>query len=743
MSIDCYSLLSKLSSVDQQYDLQKILRAFEYAREAHKGQFRKSGEEYISHPLAVAEIVVSLKLDTDSICAALLHDTVEDRPDKATLEDIKSQFGQDVAELVDGLTKLVSIPFENKEEEHLENLRKMFLAMSKDIRVIFIKLCDRLHNMRTLASHTEEKQRIIALETMHVYAPVAHRLGMQKIKQELEKLALLYLDPVGYNEVKNSIDIKYGLNRDFLDKAQEMIGEKLSEQSIRFSISGRVKSIYSMYKKMYTKNKSFDEIYDFYAVRILVDDELTCYTVLGIIHEMFNSVPGRFKDYISTPKPNMYKSIHTTVIGRYGIPFEVQIRTWEMHEIAEYGLAAHWKYKSNVSAEESISKKLQWIHTLLETEKDSTDNSEDIISSLKFDLFEDEIFVFTPKGDVIDLPVGSTPIDFAYAIHTAVGNKMIGAKINGVIAPIDSVLQTGQIVDILTSSASKGPNRDWLKIVRTSEARNKIRQWYKKEKREENIENAKRDIDRIFKKYGAPYTEEQRDQIVLNIAQKSGVSDVDDYYNSIGYGGVALSKVEAKLKNEFDRVIRPVEQESESTILSANIDTEKDKKVKKKFNSSQSVIVEGIDNCQVKFAKCCNPLPGDTIIGFITKGFGISVHKYDCKNAVDGLKNNDIKDRWVTARWAKNVMDATESCFDAMLNVFARDEIGVLAEISGALAEMHVGILSINSHTISTNSDVMIISITIRTKNTEHFNSIVGRLKKLSSVVDVTRGGLN
>ncbi len=742
MSIDCYTLLSKLSSGDQQYDLQKIVRAFEYAREAHTGQYRKSGEEYISHPLAVAEIVASLKLDTDSVCAALLHDTVEDRPDKATLSDIKTQFGQDVAELVDGLTKLVSIPFENKEEEHLENLRKMFLAMSKDIRVIFIKLCDRLHNMRTLSSHTEEKQRIIALETMHVYAPVAHRLGMQKIKQELEKLALLYLDPVGYNEVKNSIDIKYGLNRDFLDKAQEMIGEKLSEQNIRFSISGRVKSIYSMYKKMYTKNKNFDEIYDFYAVRILVDDELTCYTVLGIIHEMFNSVPGRFKDYISTPKPNMYKSIHTTVIGRYGIPFEVQIRTWEMHEIAEYGLAAHWKYKSNVTAEENISKKLQWIHTLLETEKDSTDNSEDIISSLKFDLFEDEIFVFTPKGDVIDLPVGSTPIDFAYAIHTAVGNKMVGAKINGVIAPIDTVLQTGQIVDILTSSASKGPNRDWLKIVRTSEARNKIRQWYKKEKRDENIENAKREIDRIFKKYSAPYTEEQRDQIVLNIAQKSGVTDVEDYYNSIGYGGVALSKVETKLKNEFDRVIRPAEPENETT-LSANIDTEKDKKVKKKFNSGQSVIVEGIDNCQVKFAKCCNPLPGDTIIGFITKGFGISIHKYDCKNAVEGLKNSESKDRWVTARWAKNAIDATESCFDAMLNVFARDEIGVLAEISGALAEMHVGILSINSHTISTNSDVMIISITIRTKNTEHFNSIVARLKKLSSVVDVTRGGLN
>ncbi|MBE6700820.1 MAG: bifunctional (p)ppGpp synthetase/guanosine-3',5'-bis(diphosphate) 3'-pyrophosphohydrolase [Ruminococcaceae bacterium] len=740
MSIDCSRLLNVLTSSDQQYDLDKVSRAFEYANEMHKGQFRKSGEEYISHPLAVAEIVASLKLDTDSICAALLHDTVEDRPDKATLDDISSQFGKSVAEIVDGLTKLVAIRFEDKEEEHLENLRKMFLAMSKDIRVIFIKLCDRLHNMRTLASHTDEKQRLIALETMHVYAPVAHRLGMQKIKQELEKLALLYLDPVGYDEVKTNIDIKYGQNRDFLDKAQELIAEKLDEQKIKYSLSGRVKSIYSMYKKMYSKNKDFDEIYDFYAVRILVDDELTCYTVLGIIHETFNSVPGRFKDYISTPKPNMYKSIHTTVIGRSGIPFEVQIRTWEMHEIAEYGLAAHWKYKSNVTAEESISKKLQWIHTLLETEKDSTDNSEDIISSLKIDLFEDEIFVFTPKGDVIDLPAGSTSIDFAYAIHTAVGNKMVGTKINGVIAPIDTVLQTGQIVDILTSSASKGPNRDWLKIVKTSEARNKIRQWYKKEKREENIENAKRDIDRIFRKFGIQYNDEQRDQIVLNVAKKSGVFEVEDYYNAIGYGGVALSKIETKLKNEFDKLIRPIEPEAPPT-LAPNIDT--DKRIKRKFASEQSVIIESVDNCQVKFAKCCNPLPGDSIIGFITKGFGISIHKYDCKNAIEGLKRPDTKDRWVAASWAKNAADATESCFDAILNVFARDKIGALAEISGALAEMHVGILSINSHAINSNSDVTIISITIRTKNTDHFNSIVSRLKKLDSVVDVTRGSIN
>ncbi len=737
MSTDLMSLFSRLTQSEQQYDLKKIEEAYEYAREMHSGQFRKSGEEYISHPIAVAEIVASMKLDTDSVCAALLHDTVEDRPDKATLADIKSQFGQSVADLVDGLTKLMAIPFEDKEEEHLENLRKMFLAMSKDIRVIFIKLCDRLHNMRTLSSHTEEKQRLIALETMHVYAPLAHRLGMQKIKQELEKLAILYLDPVGYEEIQGNVNIKFGQTRDFLVKAQDMIKEKLDSQKIHFSIEGRVKSIYSMYKKMYTKNKSFDEIYDFYAVRILVDDELTCYTVLGIIHEMFNSVPGRFKDYISTPKPNMYKSIHTTVIGRYGIPFEVQIRTWEMHEIAEYGLAAHWKYKVNVSGEDNIAKKLQWIRTLLETEKDSTENSDDIIGSLKVDLFEDEIFVFTPKGDVIDLPAGSTAIDFAYAIHTAVGNKMIGAKINGVIAPIDTPLETGQIIDVLTSSASKGPNRDWLKIVKTSEARNKIRQWYKKEKREENIEQAKREIDKIFHKISSQYNDEQRDAAVLSVAKKTGIEDVNDYYNAIGYGGVALSKIENKLKNEFEKLTRAPKEEAPTLTATTPVE----KKAKKGTPSSQTVIVESVDNCQVKFAKCCSPLPGDNIIGFITKGFGISIHKYDCKNAIEGLQNEETKDRWVTARWAKNVSSSSDTSFDALINVFVHDDIGVLAEISVALAEMHVGILSINSHNINSNNEVMIISLTVRAKSTDHINSIISRLKKLSSVVDVTRGG--
>ncbi len=732
--VNMQNFLDELYQKNSSYDIEKIKNAYLYAEEIHSGQFRKSGEAYISHPVSVALIVASLELDTDSICAALLHDTIEDHPEKANLPDIKQRFGEEVADLVDGLTKLVAIPFEDKEEEHIENLRKMFLAMSKDLRVIFIKLCDRLHNMRTLSSHKESKQRLIALETMHVYAPLAHRLGMQKIKQELERLALLYLDPVGYDEVKRCIEEKYGENRDFLEKAQNSIREKLDEQKIHFGIEGRVKSIYSMYKKMYTKNKNFNEIYDFYAVRVLVDDELTCYTVLGLIHELFSSVPGRFKDYISMPKANMYKSIHTTVMGHDGIPFEVQIRTWEMHKTAEFGLAAHWQYKSSVSKDEALAKKLEWIRTLLETEKDAAEDSDDYLRPLKIDLFEDEIFVFTPKGDVIALPTGSTPIDFAYAIHTAVGNKMVGAKVNGVIAPIDTELQTGQIIDVLTSNSSKGPNRDWLKIVKTSEARNKIKQWFKREKREENIENAKKEIDKLFHRIASQYNEELRDVAVLAVAKRTATySDVDDFYNAIGYGGLSLSKVENKLKNEFEKLVKPEDTAKKEVKIAST------EKKKSSLTNAQSVIVETVDNCQVKFAKCCNPLPGDQIIGFITRGFGISIHKYDCKNVIQGLKNEDNKDRWVTASWSQSARENVESSFDAVLNILVRDEIGMLAEITTALADLHVGILSIASHAVSSSNESMLITIKIRTKNTDHYYSILSRIKKIKNVIDVTR----
>ena len=494
------------------YDYDKIYKAYEYANKLHEGQKRISGDDYIVHPISVAEEVFELQLDTDSICAALLHDTVEDCSDKVDLATLRKEFGNDVAEIVDGLTKLVRIPFETKQDESIENLRKMFLAMSKDLRVIFIKLCDRLHNMRTLDVRSPQKQRSIALETMHVYAPLAHRLGMQKIKQELETLALYYLDPIGYQEVSDDIQKRYGENKDFLDFATKKVAESLDAYNVKYTLSGRVKTIYSIYKKMYNQNKNFDEIYDFYALRVIVDNEADCYLVLGLIHEMFKSLPGRFKDYISTPKPNMYRSLHTTVIGRDGIPFEVQIRTWDMHHIAEYGIAAHWKYKSGAHSKEEMDKKLAWVAKLVETENDTHDPDE-FLNAIKTDIFHDEVFVFTPKGDVIQLPQGSTAIDFAYAIHSAVGHKMIGAKINGTIVPIDRILENGEIVEVITSQSGKGPSRDWLKIVKTSEARNKIRQWYKKEKRADNIVLGKGMIDNELKKTFKSYTETQRDDL--------------------------------------------------------------------------------------------------------------------------------------------------------------------------------------------------------------------------------------
>ncbi len=552
-------LLLTLEKTGKHYDIEKIKKAYLYAKELHAGQYRCSGEEYISHPVAVAEIVAGLELDTDSICAALLHDTVEDCVGKTDLPTIRKEFGDDVASLVDGLTKMVQIPFEDKEEQHIENLRKMFLAMSKDVRVIFIKLSDRLHNMRTLGVKKDAKRRMTALETMQVFAPLAHRLGMQRMKQELENLSLEYLDPIGYEEIRKDIEKRYGESRDFIEKARAQVADKLTEAGINFILEGRVKSVYSIYRKMYQQNKSFDEIFDFYALRVIVNTEEECYVVLGLIHEMFSMIPGRFKDYISTPKPNMYRSLHTTVMGRNAIPFEVQIRTWEMHQIAEYGVAAHWKYKSGEESREDIDRKLSWIAKLIETEDDTRD-PEEFLQALKIDIMHDEVFVFTPKGDIITLPQGATVIDFAYAIHSAVGNKMVGAKINGMIVPIDRAPQNGEIVEIITSSASKGPSRDWMKIVRTGEARNKIRQWFKKERRTENIAVGKSDVDREFRRYGRPFTEAQKTEILTNVSRRLGMTDPDDLFNTIGYGGITVQKISAKLRDEFDRVVKPEEE---------------------------------------------------------------------------------------------------------------------------------------------------------------------------------------
>ena len=727
-------LLALLRPAEQRYDIEKIQSAYEYAKGLHEGQFRVSGDPYISHPVAVAEVVAGLGLDTDSICAALLHDTVEDCAEKTDLDKIRKLFGADVAMLVDGLTKIVMMQIEDKEEAHIESLRKMLLAMSKDIRVIFIKLCDRLHNMRTLGVKPDKKRRITALETMQVYAPLAHRLGMQKIKQELENLSLEYLDPIGFVEVKSDIEKKYGQNLNFIEGIRAMVESKLEECGIKFNLEGRIKSVYSIYKKMYTQNKSFDEIYDFYAMRVIVDTELDCYTVLGLIHEMFKSIPGRFKDYISTPKPNMYRSLHTTVIGRDGIPFEVQIRTHEMHHIAEYGIAAHWKYKSGERSKEDMDKKLEWVSRLVETENDTRDPDE-FLNAIKTDIFHDETFVFTPKGDVIQLPQGSTVIDFAYAIHTAVGNKMIGAKINGMIVPIDRVPQNGEIVEIITSSGTKGPSRDWLKIVKTSEARNKIRQWFKKEKRADNIVVGRSMIEAEIKRFGRSHTETQRAEVVNNTALRVGFNSADDFYNAIGYGGITVSKILPKLRDEFDKIVKP-EVIEEPVIREEDIQVvEKPKNLK----SDSGIVVDGASGCMVKFAKCCNPLPGDNVIGFITKGYGISIHKCDCPNVVEAqAKEDDDKSRWLEAHWDNGGVANRTSQYEAMLQVYADDSIGVLADISVALADMRVSILQVN--TAKRQGEKVMINLKISCKNTEHYSSIVARIKGLKHVISVTRG---
>ena len=729
---DIKNLLNILMATGKRYDLSKIEAAYNYAKELHEGQFRVSGEPYISHPIAVAEIVAGLELDTDSICAALLHDTVEDCADRTDLKVIEKQFGSSVALLVDGLTKMVLLNIEDKEEAHIENLRKMLLAMSKDIRVIFIKLCDRLHNMRTLGVKPDVKRRKTALETMQVYAPLAHRLGMQRIKHELENLGLSYLDPIGYEEITKYIEEKYGQNVEFIETIRRMVGDRLAENNISFTLEGRIKSVYSIYRKMYTQNKSFDEIYDFYALRVIVDTELECYTALGLIHEMFKSIPGRFKDYISTPKSNLYQSLHTTVIGRDGIPFEVQIRTREMHHIAEYGIAAHWKYKSGEKSKEDMDKKLEWVAKLIETEDDTKDPDE-FIRAIKTDIFQDETFIFTPKGDVIALPQGSTVIDFAYAIHSGVGNKMVGAKINGMIVPIDRVPQNGEIVEILTSASSKGPSRDWLNIVKTSEARTKIRAWFKKEKRSENIVAGKAIVETEFKRFGRAYTEQQKNEIVANVGQRVGFASADDLYNTLGYGGLSISKISLKLREEFDRTVKAPEPEPE-TITAEMIKTVQPKNVK----SNGGIVVDGERGCLVKFARCCNPLPGDEIIGFVTKGYGVSIHKHDCPNVITGRAKEENASRWVEAHWERNSSSNHNDVYEAQIKVYVYDRIGILADISVALSDMKVYILQIN--TIKESEENTIVNMKICCKNVEHYHSIVSRLRSLKGVIDVTRG---
>ena len=674
-------LVEKIRASEKPYDLEKITQAYKVAEKAHEGQLRTSGDPYITHPLAVASILLDYCMDTDTICAALLHDTVEDTD--VTLDELRKKFGEDVALMVDGVTKIGLVPLVSKEEQQAENIRKILMAMSKDIRVIIIKLADRLHNMRTLAARPPEKQRKTSLETMNFYAPIAHRLGMSDVKEEMEDIAIHYLDPYGCKEVEEQIALHKEERDAFIDSIKKRIRERISDIKPEPIIEGRVKSIYSIYKKVYVKNKRFDEIYDIYAVRVIVQSVIECYNVLGVIHDMFRPIPYRFKDYIATPKPNRYQSLHTTVIGREGIPFEVQIRTVEMHNTAQYGVAAHWKYKAGISGNVSGEKRFDWIRQLLERQQEA-DDVEAIADAIKTDLSPDEVFVFTPKGDVVALPTGATVLDFAYHIHTQVGNKMTGAKVGGRMVSFDYVVHTGEIVEILTSgSPNYGPNRNWIEIAKTTEAKSKIRSWFKKECREENIERGREELEREFKRNNIAITPE----LLQTSASRQRLDSVDDLYAAIGYGGVSMAKIVQRIKE--DQLRNHKEQQAIQAAAENPMESisENNRRSRKK-----GIIIEGMENCLVKFAQCCNPLPGDPIIGFVTRGFGVSIHKQDCVNVVNNRDDPENRDRWLKATWA-GVEDST---YRATIDVIAEDRITIFADITTAIAANHIPLQEMN-----------------------------------------------
>ncbi len=720
-------LLERVQMQNPSANLKKIRAAYECAAAAHEGQKRRNGEPYIIHPVAVAKIIAEMGLDTDSICAGLLHDCIEDT--EFGYREIENKFGTSVAELVDGVTRLGMLRY-SKEQEQFEDLRKMFMAMAKDIRVILIKLADRLHNARTFQFLPERKQRDKALETMEIYAPIAHRLGMSRIKWELEDLCLQVLDPIGYQEIVDGLEKESARYDEFLDHIKERIASKLDEAQILHDISARVKHIYSIYRKMYAQHKTINEIYDICAVRVIVQDVADCYNVLGYVHDLYKPIPGRFKDYISTPKPNGYQSLHTTVIGREGIPFEIQIRTGEMHKMAEYGVAAHWKYKQGldrVGNEEAFS----WIRQLLEAQQDT--EAEDFIKAIKVELFADEVFVFTPKGDVINMPAGATPIDMAYAIHSAVGNRMTGAKVNGRIVQIDSHLKNGDIVEILTSKETHGPSRDWIKIVRTTEARNKIKQWFKKECREENIAKGKEDLDRELRAnllYNGFYDNEE---VIQNTLNKFSFQNIDEMYAAIGYGGITLTKVINKVKDEVGRIRRAAERAEKAEQMATQ--AQQLQPEKKNRHSQSGVIVEGIDNCLVKFARCCTPIPGDDIIGFITRGYGVSIHRRDCVNVRVNEEDKD-RSRWVNCWWDEDLLERSNK-FSTALQISTRSRTGILAEIMVLLAQSKVNVRDLSARDLEDGYGV--INAVIDVTGVRQLKHIMTRLKNTKGVMDVTR----
>ena len=704
---------------------EKIRRAYRFAAQAHQDQLRRSGEPYIMHPVAVACIIDQMGLDAESVMAGLLHDTVEDTP--VTREDIAREFGAPVAMLVDGVTKLTKMEhtsYSTKEEQQMEDLRKMFIAMAKDIRVIMIKLADRLHNMRTIQYQKVQKQRDISVETMEIYAPLAHRLGMQGVKWELEDRSLKILDPVGYKEISDFLEDKSHGFAAFLEETKKRIQEKLEQAGIACQVKARLKSVYSIYRKLYGQNLSFAELYDICATRVIVKELTDCYNVLGLIHDLYKPVPGRFKDYISTPKPNGYQSLHTVVIGSEGIPFEVQIRTEEMDHRAEYGIAAHWKYKDGLKGSQK-EEAFAWVRQLIETQQDT--DASDFIKNIKTDLFADEVYVFTPRGDVINLPQGATPIDFAYAIHSAVGNRMTGAKVNGRIVPIDYQLKSGEIVDVITSKAAAGPKRDWMQIVKTNGARTKIKQWFKKERRDENIEQGKAALDRELRA-NLLYDAFQQPELQSLILKRLEMPDLTELYASLGYGGIAMSRVIAKVRDELQRQRAAEQKEAKLEAKLAAQTARAQRSV-----ADTGVIVEGLDNCLVKFAKCCSPLPGDPIIGFVTRGYGVSVHRQDCANVRAALQNKPDDGRWIRTEWAMNERHQ----YSAGIRVTTKSRVGAITDVLTVLTNMKINVSEMNAKEMDDGQCDLFLTITV--SDAEQMELVLSRILRANGVIQARR----
>ena len=725
------ALEQKIMASGTDMDLGRIGAAYEMARLAHSGQLRRDGSPYVTHCVAAADISVDMGLDEDSIVAALLHDIIEDT--QLTHADIARQFGEPVANIVEGVTKLTRVQYTSKEDEQMENLRKMLMAMAKDIRVILIKIADRLHNMRTMAYQTEEKQRTKSLETMEIYAPIAHRLGMQKAKWELEDLALMYLDPTGYNEIMTTLESRMDTLQNFMVSMQEKIQTRLEEEGLHVSIYSRIKHIYSIYRKMYAQKLDINGIFDLCAFRVIVDTIPDCYNVLGIIHDMFKPVPGRFKDYISTPKPNMYQSVHTTVIGGEGIPFEVQIRTWDMHRTAEYGIAAHWKYKiGDTGIKNGDEEKFAWVRRLLESQQES--DATDFFHNLKIDMFADEVFVFSPKGDVINLPAGATPIDFAYSIHSAVGNSMVGASVNGRIVTFDHVLQNGDIVEVRTAKNAPGPSRDWLNIAKSGSARTKIKQWFKKERREENIERGKAMFEAELRNKGLSLDDITDEEVLPLLLKKVACPNLEEMYSAIGYGGMTATRSVNRMKDELARLHHATEKR---TVLDKVTEAaeRRENTAQKTQKPVHGVLVEGLDNCLIKFSRCCTPVPGDDIVGYITRGQGVSIHRADCANYNKRGNKPEDMGRWIDVSWA----DSVNEMYTTTIMVISSERNGLVMDIATALNTLNSKVRSLNARDVSDGKSM--VSITLEVKKLDELKTVMNKLMGISGVTEVSRNG--